>query len=124
MKRLALILALSPGLFSQAPADYYSHKRIVWYDRYDHQGSPWLWGSSDKRGHFAMGALAGSWVALWAEHQGLRWPWLWGAVAGAFVGVAKEVYDYKRGSGTAEIADAMWTGIGGAAGALVVKIRF
>jgi hypothetical protein len=56
-------------------------------------------------------------------------------VAGALVGIVKEVCDHQRwgfaplnqkgGSGTAEIMDAVWTGVGGAAGAyLTIKVKF
>lgn len=97
----------------------------MWVDKNDNQGSAWPWKANDKRGHMVAGMMVGSWGALMAEHLGWKHPWLWGLLMASVAGVAKEVYDLKRGSGRAEIADALWTGIGGGAGAYItIKVRF
>ena len=41
---------------------------------------------------------------------------------GVAMGVAKEVYDRRTGRGQAEVADAVWTGIGSAVGTLSFSI--
>lgn len=117
---------------AQIPSGYYDTQRIVWYDRHDTQGSPWL-DAMDKRKHFAAGAIIGASVKLMAEAAGLKHPFWWGFAAAVAAGIVKEMVDYKRwpygftpgrGSGTAEIMDAVWTGAGGAAGAYVMQVKF
>lgn len=113
------------ALMAQVPAmaQGYQPKGWVWHDPQDGIGSPGL-NAKDKRQHLCAGILAGSWGALLAEHWGSTHPWIWGLVTGLAIGYLKEVYDLRKGSGTAEHADALWTATGGAIGAVIVKVRW
>jgi hypothetical protein len=120
-RALGLALALSVVASAQEP---YRPKGWVWYDVQDHEGK-WHLGAFDKRGHAIAGIAIGSWAALLAEHWGAtpRQAFWWGVVASICGGYLKEWYDLKKGSGTAEHADAMWVGIGGGIGASIVFVQ-
>jgi hypothetical protein len=118
-----MTMACAAAVCPVACAQTYQPKGWVWHDSQDGKGSPGL-NAMDKRQHFAAGLLTGSWVHLAAEHYGLKHPWLWGLITGCVVGYLKEVYDLRRGSGTAEVADALWVGAGGGVSVTILSIRW
>ena len=71
------------------------------------------WTGRDKTLHFALGGLAGAAVTAYTEDA------ITGILAGCAVGVAKEVYDLKRGESTFQ--DAAVTCLGAALGSKIVE---
>jgi uncharacterized protein YfiM (DUF2279 family) len=122
MRKLALALTLA-AMPVMAQAQPYVAKGWVPYDKQDTDGK-WHLGARDKRGHFLAGALAGSWAYMYAEKHGWRHPEWWGIAASFIAGYLKELYDLRYGSGTAERADVLWTGLGGFTGIALVKIKW
>jgi len=120
MKTFALAFTLSTCLFGQTA---YTPKGWVWCDKQDTDGK-WHLGSKDKRQHFIAGAIVGGSVVMYAEHNGWKHPRLWGIVAAFAIGYAKEIHDMRKGSGTAERADVLWTGLGGVVGTEIVSFRW
>lgn len=123
MKRIILALALAAAIPTHAQAPY-AAKGWVWVDNQDHQGKWDIFRANDKRGHFVEGGLAASWVYLYADRQGWKHPEWWGIAAGWIIGYIKEIYDLKRGSGTAERADVLATGLGGMCAVPLVRIKW
>jgi hypothetical protein len=119
---LAAVTVTIPVAYSQG---VYQPKGWVFYDKQDGADAAWHLGARDKQLHFVCGAIAGSWAALLAEHWGAtpKQAFWWGVLTSVCVGYLKEFYDLKKGSGTAEHADAMWVGIGGGIGASIVFVK-
>lgn len=109
IRSIALSL-LCLGLSAQSSP--YVPKGWVWVDNQD-KGGKWHLGGLDKRQHFAAGALTAgvTWFVL--ESLEVEHPERWAVLMAFVVGYLKEIYDLKRGSGTAERADALMTGLGG-----------
>ena len=98
----------------------YQPKGWVLYDKQDTTGK-WHLGALDKRQHCAVGFVAGAWITSVAKSKGCKHPKLIGFLSVLAIGYAKELYDVKRGSGTAEHADALWTAAGGLAGSYTIR---
>lgn len=122
MKKLWLILLLCLPICAAQPGPYVA-KGWVFYDKQDKEGL-WHLGALDKRQHAAVGFVIGAGVAAVLQAAEVKHPRLWAFLAALLVGYAKEVYDLRKGSGTAEVADAFWTAAGGAGGATLVTIRW
>ena len=121
--KLALIaaLAITPIAAQTGP---YVPKGWVMFDPQDKEGK-WHLGALDKRQHFCAGAIAGITSYFRFEVAGVKRPDLWAAFVALVVGYLKEVYDVRKGGGTAEHWDAIWTGAGGfAAATTIYRVRF
>jgi len=69
----------------------------------------------DKLLHFVAGSICSIIVYLISGNLTLAFG------ASALLGIAKEVYD-SRGHGTVEVADAVATAVGGAVGAVIIRV--
>jgi hypothetical protein len=69
----------------------------------------------DKLLHFVAGSICSAFVYVITLNLALA------IGASALLGIAKEVYD-SRGHGTVEVADAVATAVGGAVGAVIIRV--
>ena len=122
MRRVLLALTLATAAVAAQPGPYVP-KGWVFYDKQDKEGL-WHLGAIDKRQHAAVGFLIGAGTAAVLQAAEVKHPRLWGFLVALLVGYAKEVYDLRKGAGTAEVADVFWTGMGGAGGATLVTLRW
>lgn len=76
----------------------------------------------DKFGHLIVGALIAGFGAAFAFLTGLSMP-LVALIGSVAAGVAKEAYDYISGKGTPEVADFVFTMIGGLLVTIAVALQ-
>ena len=69
----------------------------------------------DKLLHFVAGLICATFVYLITLNLTLA------IGASVILGIAKEIYD-SRGHGTVEVADAVATAVGGAVGAVIIRV--
>ncbi len=69
--------------------------------------------------HFSVGMGAGNAVAIFGNTPKQRV--LFGFASGTTIGIAKELYDNRKGSQYAQVHDVISTAVGGAVGAMMVN---